>query len=227
MRDTFKDESVAIPADVTVDVKARRIRVKGPRGTLTKDLHHLDMEIVKKGKTVQFQVWHGKRKHVACLRTARSLIQNLITGVTKGFEFRMRYVYAHFPINVVVNNDHVEIRNFLGEKIVRRIPLREGVTCEISNDVKDELILRGNSLENVSQTGRQPPFWPTPLHPPLPVLPLFGWSRPRKKKSGFLTLLFSLSCSAADIQQSTAVKRKDIRKFLDGVYVSKKGTLGE
>ncbi|KAG5457224.1 MAG: 60S ribosomal protein L9, partial [Olpidium bornovanus] len=184
MRDTFKDESVAIPADVTVDVKARRIRVKGPRGTLTKDLHHLDMEILKKGKSVQFQVWHGKRKHVACLRTARSLVQNLITGVTKGFEFRMRYVYAHFPINVVVNNDHVEIRNFLGEKIVRRIALREGVTCEISNDVKDELILRGNSLENVSQT-------------------------------------------AADIQQSTSVKRKDIRKFLDGIYVSKKGTLVE
>jgi len=40
------------------------------------------------------------RKQVACLRTVRSLINNMIIGVTKGFKYKMRYVYAHFPINV-------------------------------------------------------------------------------------------------------------------------------
>ena len=83
MKTTYKDEFLPVPANVTVDVKSRVLRVKGPRGTLTKNLNHLDMEIIKKDSGISFQVWHGKRKHVACLRTARALIANLIIGVTK------------------------------------------------------------------------------------------------------------------------------------------------
>jgi large subunit ribosomal protein L9e len=42
----------------------------------------------------------GARKNIATLRTVKSIINNLITGVTKGYKYKMRYVYAHFPINV-------------------------------------------------------------------------------------------------------------------------------
>jgi large subunit ribosomal protein L9e len=55
----------------------------------------------------------------------------------------------------------------------------EGVEIERSQDVKDEIILRGNNINFVSQ-------------------------------------------SAANIQQATRVRNKDIRKFLDGAYVSEK-----
>ena len=76
----------------------------------------------------------------------------------------------------------VEVRNFLGEKFIRRVRMHDGVKCENSKDQKDELIISGNSVEAVSQ-------------------------------------------SAALIQQSTTVKNKDIRKFLDGLYVSEKTTV--
>jgi large subunit ribosomal protein L9e len=46
----------------------------------------------------------------------------------------------------------VEIRNFLGEKYVRRVALHPGVKVTISTNVKDELILEGESLDNVSQS---------------------------------------------------------------------------
>jgi large subunit ribosomal protein L9e len=46
----------------------------------------------------------------------------------------------------------VEIRNFLGEKYVRRVTLHEGVKVTISANVKDELVLEGESLDNVSQS---------------------------------------------------------------------------
>ena len=42
--------------------------------------------------------------------------------------------------------------NFIGEKIVRRVTMLEGVTVEISKNQKDELLLTGNSLQNVSQS---------------------------------------------------------------------------
>ena len=86
MRDVLKTEELDIPEGVTVDIKSRVITVKGPRGTLTKNVRHIDMDIrLQKGKTnkVALAVWQGGRKHVACLRTIRSLIVNMITGVTK------------------------------------------------------------------------------------------------------------------------------------------------
>jgi large subunit ribosomal protein L9e len=75
-------------------------------------------------------------------------------------------------------------RNFLGEKLVRKVKLQPGVDVEATKNVKDQIELTGNSLENVSQ-------------------------------------------SAADIQQICRVRNKDIRKFLDGIYVSERGNIVE
>jgi large subunit ribosomal protein L9e len=84
MKDIYKDEEFDIPEGVSVSVKSRLVTVKGPRGELTKSLRHIDMEIQKVGdKKIKLIVWHGARKHVACLRTVRSLIVNMINGVTK------------------------------------------------------------------------------------------------------------------------------------------------
>jgi len=67
----------------------------------------------------------------------------------------MRTVYAHFPINVTTSqqNSVVEIRNFLGEKFVRRVEMQSGVSCVNSTAQKDELILEGNDIEAVSRSG--------------------------------------------------------------------------
>ncbi|CEP62139.1 60S ribosomal protein uL6 LALA0_S04e08724g [Lachancea lanzarotensis] len=179
------DQILDIPEGVTVNIKSRVIKVVGPRGELTKNLKHIDVTFAKiSNRQVKITVHNGDRKHVAALRTVKSLVANMVTGVTKGFKYKMRYVYAHFPINVnVVEKDSskfVEIRNFLGDKQVRLVPVREGVSIDFSANQKDEIVLSGNSIENVSQ-------------------------------------------NAADIQQICRVRNKDIRKFLDGIYVSEKG----
>ena len=122
MRDVIQTEELTIPEGVTVDVKSRLITVTGPRGTIKKNIRHVNMDIqLVKGKDnkVTLAVWQGGRKHNACLRTIKSLISNMIIGVTKGFQYKMRAVYAHFPINCIIqdNGAAVEIRNFLGEKV--------------------------------------------------------------------------------------------------------------
>ncbi|KAK0230930.1 ribosomal protein L6, alpha-beta domain-containing protein [Armillaria fumosa] len=187
MRDVLQTEELEIPEGIDVSIKSRLITVKGPRGTLTKNVRHVDMDIrLIKGKTakVTLAVWQGGRKHVACLRTIKSLITNMITGVTKGFQYKMRSVYAHFPINCIIQESGhaLEIRNFLGEKTVRHVSMLDGVVVAESKAQKDELILEGNDIDNVSQ-------------------------------------------SAASIHGICRVRNKDIRKFLDGIYVSEKGAI--
>ncbi|KAJ8027984.1 60S ribosomal protein L9 [Holothuria leucospilota] len=176
---------VRIPMGVTVDVKCRVVTVKGTRGTLKKSFKHLAVDIRKVNKCkVEVTKWFGTRKQLASVRTVCSHIENMIKGVTVGFLYKMRSAYAHFPINCNVKEDGalLEIRNFLGEKIVRNVKMNPGVKVSISTKQKDELILEGNDVERVS-------------------------------------------ASAALIQQSTTVKNKDIRKFLDGIYVSEKTTV--
>jgi large subunit ribosomal protein L9e len=156
MKHILQTRDVNIPEGVTLRVKARQIQVKGPRGELTKNFKHVDLDIQKlSDRKLRVKVWHGARKHIACIRTSCSHIENMIKGVTKGFEYKMRLAYAHFPINAVVteNGKMIEIRNFLGEKIVRRVQMLDGVTVSISSAQKDELILVGNDIQNVSQSG--------------------------------------------------------------------------
>lgn len=102
---------------VSVSIKSRVVTVTGPRGKLVKDLKHLSVSFVPKSpNTISIELHHGVRKNIAALRTVKTLIENLMTGVTRGYKYKMRYVYAHFPINVNIEENpqtgtpQVEIR---------------------------------------------------------------------------------------------------------------------
>jgi len=186
MKTILKSETVTVPDGVTITIKTRKVVCKGPRGVLNQDLSHLpiDLSISEDGKTVKVERWFTSGKAGASIRTACTHVNNMIIGVTKGFKYKMRFVYAHFPINVAITNKdtRVEIRNFLGERVIRVVDGLPGVTVSRSTDIKDEIVLVGNDIQNVSRT-------------------------------------------CALIQQICAVKRKDIRKFLDGIYVSEKSNV--
>ena len=63
----------------------------------------------KSGKdSVKFRMWLQKKKRNAVLGTVRSIIRNMINGVTNGYKFKMVLAYAHFPIVVnIVDNGRV------------------------------------------------------------------------------------------------------------------------
>ena len=56
----------------------------------------------------------------------------------QGYKYKMRAVYAHFPINCAISEGGslVEVRNFLGEKFVRKVRMHDGVKCENSKEQK-------------------------------------------------------------------------------------------
>ena len=75
--------------------------------------------LVVQGQVVKVELWFGSRLGLASLRTILSHVNNMMVGVTKGYLFKMKYVYAHFPINLVVsdNNKVVEVKNYLVSEI--------------------------------------------------------------------------------------------------------------
>lgn len=83
-----------------------KYRVLRIAGKLVKDMSHLSVCFSHPSRNIiTIELHHGARKNVATLRTVKSLINNLIIGVTKGFKYKMRYVYAHFPINVNIEKN--------------------------------------------------------------------------------------------------------------------------
>ncbi|CAI0456351.1 unnamed protein product [Linum tenue] len=160
MKAILSSETMDIPEGVKIKVHAKVIEVQGPRGTLVRDFKHLnlDFQLIKDEETglrkLKVDSWFGTRKTSASIRTALSHVENLITGVTKGYRYKMRFVYAHFPINASITNANkaIEIRNFLGEKRVRKVDMLDGVTVIRSEKTKDELVLDGNDVELVSRS---------------------------------------------------------------------------
>ena len=55
---------------VTVDIKAREITVKGPKGTLKRSFKHLAVDIskIEEGKQLKVDLWFGTRENIAAIR---------------------------------------------------------------------------------------------------------------------------------------------------------------
>jgi large subunit ribosomal protein L9e len=180
---------------VQCEINARVVKVTGKLGTITRDFKHIDMDLMitesepdeetgATHKVVRLDLWFAFRKQLAVVRTVCSHIENMFVGVQRGFVYKMRFVYSHFPINVTTAGNVVEIRNFLGERRVRKVTLLDGVNYVRTADVKDQIELSGIDITKVSLV-------------------------------------------AAKIQQMTNIRHKDLRKFLDGIYVSEKGVVPE
>eukprot|EP00484_Ammonia_sp_Unknown_P007267 CAMPEP_0197058000 /NCGR_PEP_ID=MMETSP1384-20130603/102984_1 /TAXON_ID=29189 /ORGANISM="Ammonia sp." /LENGTH=193 /DNA_ID=CAMNT_0042492603 /DNA_START=79 /DNA_END=660 /DNA_ORIENTATION=- len=180
-------KEVPIPEDVKVNIKSRRIWVEGPRGKLYRDFKHAMVTLKKtKNNTVLVEMRFAKKKRCAVVKTIAGHIQNLFVGVKSGYRYKMKLVYAHFPINATVLNEgkSLQVLNYIGQKAKRKVTVRPGVTINEPAGTKDELWIEGNDIDAVSG-------------------------------------------SASAIWQSCRVTDKDIRKFLDGIYVYAKGPMGD
>ena len=76
---------------VTLTVKTRKVKVKGPKGEITKSFRHMPVEMSiqkqqtrkRKGNYLNIKMWFGGTKQSCSVSTLKSLIRNMITGVTE------------------------------------------------------------------------------------------------------------------------------------------------
>jgi len=140
---------VEIPEGVKVNIDGKRVEVIGEKGRLVRDFSNSPVSInIEDGQVVVYTD-DTRRKAVAMVGTVCAHIRNMIKGVTKGFTYKLKIVYAHFPISVKVEGDKILIENFLGER-APRVAKIVGNTKVIVK--KDDVILQGINIEEVGQT---------------------------------------------------------------------------
>src|SRR5918996_1892085 len=114
-------EKTDLPIPEKVDIKKRDhvIVVTGSKGTISKDIHKLPAEITVTDKTVTIEPAGKRKRDLAITNTAKSIIANMFKGVEKGFSYKLKIVFAHFPISVRVKAKKIHSKNFLGERSAR------------------------------------------------------------------------------------------------------------
>jgi large subunit ribosomal protein L6 len=141
---------IQVPDGVEVNIEGRKVTVKGAKGTLTRDFSYVTILMDAKGdKTVRVWVEWPRKKEASLVGTILSHIQNMITGVQKGFSYKLKIVFSHFPISVKVQDKTVMIENFTGERRARRVKVIGDVKVKVESE---DVVVEGINLEDVSQT---------------------------------------------------------------------------
>jgi large subunit ribosomal protein L6 len=149
MRAVEVSRTIQIPEDVKVALEIRKVTVEGPKGTLTRDFHQAPISMQVDGKTMRIWAeWPGK-KETSLVGTVHSHVQNMITGVRKGFTYKLKIVFSHFPISAKVKDKTVLIENFTGERNPRKAKIVGDAKVKVQSE---DIIVQSLNLENVSQT---------------------------------------------------------------------------
>lgn len=141
---------VEVPEDVSVNLNGKKVTVKGPKGTVERDFSHaIGVSIYQDGNKIVVETNFANRKKKALVGTIASHLENMIEGVKKGYTYKLKIIFSHFPISVEVKGDKVLIKNFLGEKAPRVAKILPGVSVKAT---KEDIIVEGVDIEAVGQT---------------------------------------------------------------------------
>jgi large subunit ribosomal protein L6 len=141
---------VEAPGSVTVTKKDNIITVKGKFGEVRKDFTKLPATVTIQGNKVTVKPYGIRKRDLAVTNTARSIIAGMIKGVEKGYSYKLKIIFAHFPLSVKIKGKEVHVENFFGERSPR-ISQIIGNATKVSV-VGEDVIVQGPSLEDVSQT---------------------------------------------------------------------------
>ncbi len=142
--------TLEIPDGISVSLEERIISVKGKLGTIKKDFTKLPAFLTIENNIVKIEPYGTRRKDFAISKTAQSIINNMIKGVQNGYKYRMKIVFAHFPITVKIKDGKVHVENFFGERKAR-ISNIVGDSTKVAIE-GDDIVITGPHLEHVSQT---------------------------------------------------------------------------
>src|SRR5919201_1822104 len=76
---------IPIPSGVELTIDANRVTVKGPKGQLSREIHP-EMELVRVDGTLEVRRPTESRQHRSLHGLTRTLVANMVTGVTEGFQ---------------------------------------------------------------------------------------------------------------------------------------------
>ena len=133
-------KAVAVPSGVTANVEGQTVKIKGPKGALQVVLHD-DVAVKLDGGQIKVDPRFETKRARSQWGTSRTLINNLITGVTKGFEQRLEINGVGYRASVQGKN----LQLALGYSHDVIYPIPEGITIATPRPV--EIVITGSDRQ--------------------------------------------------------------------------------
>lgn len=150
MASSFKYEKrIEIPSECQVTLEDRTLTVSGPKGTLNRTFPNPQITLNMEGNEVVAATSISRKRTKALVGTTIAHLRNMLIGVQHGYTYEMKIVYSHFPMSVDVQGNEVLIKNFIGERGIRRAKLIGDVEVKTT---EDDVIISGIDIEAVSQS---------------------------------------------------------------------------
>lgn len=135
---------ISLPKGVEVKVDGQEVNVKGPKGTLTQDVHPLVSVVFEEGE-LRFSPTEESAQAWALAATMRTLINNNVVGVTEGFERKLELVGVGYRAQA--QGKVINLSLGFSHPVVFELP--EGVTAETPSQT--EIVLRGSDKQVLGQ----------------------------------------------------------------------------
>lgn len=143
---------IEVPDKVTATLIPTRdgqeIHIEGPKGKLTRVFNRLQVNLIQEKNTLKIRKYFGSKSEASMVGTIAGHIQNMITGVTKGFTYKVQIITSHFPATVEVQKEILLIKNLYGRRDPIRVPVDPSITTKVEGDL---VIFTGINKEKVAQ----------------------------------------------------------------------------
>jgi large subunit ribosomal protein L6 len=139
---------VSLPKGVEATLAADQITVKGPLGTLNLSLHP-DITVARDGETLKVAPANDSRGADAMSGTFRALVNNMVVGVTKGFEKKLTLVGVGYRAQA--QGDKLNLSLGFSHPVVH--PMPSGVKCETPQQT--EILIKGIDKQLVGQVAAE------------------------------------------------------------------------
>jgi large subunit ribosomal protein L6 len=139
---------VEVPKGVDVALKGRTFSVKGPKGNLSLDVHP-EIEVEVDGGTINVKRPSDQPRHKALHGLVRSLINNMVTGVTDGFSKTLEIVGVGYRADPEGKGLKIQV----GYSHPISYPAPDGVTLECPNQTT--IVVSGADKQKVGQAAAE------------------------------------------------------------------------
>ncbi len=140
---------IELPDGISASLDGGLLTLKGKKASLSRDFTHPKIRISLDSKVVHLRVELPRKKEKALIGTYNAHINNMIKGLTGGFEYHLKIVYSHFPMKVSAKGEQVIIENFEGEKSPRKARIMPGCKVNVKGDI---VTVTGIDKEATGQT---------------------------------------------------------------------------
>lgn len=139
---------VAVPGGVEVSVAAGNITVKGPLGSLTQRLGGA-VAVQREGDVLTFAAVDGVPNSRAMSGTARALVNNMVAGVTKGFERKLTLVGVGYRAQA--QGDKLNLTLGFSHPVVHQMP----AGIKVETPTQTEIVIKGIDKQLVGQVAAE------------------------------------------------------------------------